>query len=639
MSSCLNQPCSSEFICDTSDYTCKYRNGTPCTLGSQCLLTSMCSGVCVNKSTDNGLNSHCPCDDTTTCNESYEINICKLIPGQPCESNDDCDSYNCVNSVCSNLVPLGYACQDNCLNGTCNNGFCQPDNIVTGEVDSVCINTLCTQDDRQGARCNNNLTCVCSGSVGSCKSIVYMNDVCDLDSPCTSEFNCVTFDNVNYSCRYNIQDTTLINPDNTCPLVSTRKRLVDQYRCLSNSGYLCNIGSDCNSNLCSSTPTILRYTFNTSSQITNQDDITNMDLEKINGPGINRQSGDIYFENYRIQANCKAQLFLDVRQLNRQSHYLLITNPNLNSFLYYIRGVDIDKAINNTPKISNQVLYDRFQYANYLSEANISKPSQLSNDTFVEITDVTLFGQDGITWPSRYTNSIFTNDLNQPDAYTLLVLLRDSNDRYVITFMFYTDITRITFLQFLSETDYYYLKYLQNNTLTNISNIKGMNTKENHLLVYSNDSIYITLIGRRPTTNNNINFVNEMSFTMIVSNSGVSNLPNTSFNGVKAKLISSFINRDYEIAYTFNLNTIIILSNNNNQITINRLFIPSIYTLIDFDADDKSVYCKVRLDNNFTNIIIDRENYLITLPGPMSIENTITNSEFGYLVVGNRSCV
>ncbi len=155
------EPCSTVIECDTG-LTCD-SNICKKDLGGTCETLSDCSseantcidGICLVAGTG-GPGEPPPCMEGLTPDDN---NICKFLPGQTCETDIECLSFVCEDNICKEPLKLG----DKCLPEQCGSqlhcslGFCQSDNIETGETGAFCRG-FNIQGDLP--RCNTDNLCV-----------------------------------------------------------------------------------------------------------------------------------------------------------------------------------------------------------------------------------------------------------------------------------------------------------------------------------------------------------------------------------------------------------------------------------------------------------------------------------------------
>ncbi len=155
------EPCSTVIECDTGltcdSNICKKDLGGTCETLSDCSseANSCIGGICLVAGTGD-VNEPPPCMEGLTPDDN---NICKFILGQTCEINSECLSFVCDDNICKEPLKLG----DKCLPEQCGNqlhcslGFCQSDNIETGETGAFCKG-FNIQGDLP--RCNTDNLCV-----------------------------------------------------------------------------------------------------------------------------------------------------------------------------------------------------------------------------------------------------------------------------------------------------------------------------------------------------------------------------------------------------------------------------------------------------------------------------------------------
>lgn len=98
---CTTVSCQNGLVCDGTDFTCKFGEGTSCTSFSQCVTGLICSGLCATGPTG-GLNQLCPCNPGNICQSNENsLSVCKLDIGQNCTTSEDCITGICINGTCS----------------------------------------------------------------------------------------------------------------------------------------------------------------------------------------------------------------------------------------------------------------------------------------------------------------------------------------------------------------------------------------------------------------------------------------------------------------------------------------------------------------------------------------------------------
>lgn len=162
-------PCAEGLTCvqnsESTEYgICKVSTGELCTSVIQCVPgTVLCNGICLS-SYAGGLNQEGPCIQSNLIEDSN--GICKLIEDSPgCHFDADCLDSKCnyKDGILTCIKPRlsGSICTKNyqCNSNNCSFGYCQPDQIKTGEIGALCnIYQNCSTGNCQPT-CNSGLSC------------------------------------------------------------------------------------------------------------------------------------------------------------------------------------------------------------------------------------------------------------------------------------------------------------------------------------------------------------------------------------------------------------------------------------------------------------------------------------------------
>lgn len=200
---CGSASCPDGQFCNTGECAPPASNGTPCrgiNYGAQCA-----SGFCVDL----------VCCGTATCPPPEHCNIpgmegtcgAPLPVGTPCVTPGQCESGNCVDHTCciSDSCPQGQACD---VTGA--QGDCTRVPTPTPTITPTRTPTFTPTPQQNGASCDNNQQCVSAhcldgvccgsascptdqrcdipGSAGMCAPKGGVNDVCNLNTQCTTNY-------------------------------------------------------------------------------------------------------------------------------------------------------------------------------------------------------------------------------------------------------------------------------------------------------------------------------------------------------------------------------------------------------------------------------------------------------------------
>ena len=180
--------CQGNLVCDTFLGECKVDNGQVCKSTFDCLTSSFCSGICLDRSVVPNVVSGqagvaCPCQIGFSCVSSVnnlDRKVCLKQEGIACSQGAEC-----ISGVCNTLfeIPIctgpkinGSSCQtnDQCQSSLCSSGYCQDNGVITGTLGSACspdgspgCNTdLICSVDRTCVRAANGLLYPCNENVG-----------------------------------------------------------------------------------------------------------------------------------------------------------------------------------------------------------------------------------------------------------------------------------------------------------------------------------------------------------------------------------------------------------------------------------------------------------------------------------------
>lgn len=162
------QPCSTVIECVTGlvcdNNVCKKVLGGSCETISDCSseANTCINGLCIVAGTGD-VNEPPPCMEGLTPNDN---NICKLLPGQTCETDIECISFVCDDNKCKESLKIGEKClPEQCETQLhCSSGFCQSDNVETGEEGSFCRSFKIEGDF---PRCNTDNLCIRGDILGT----------------------------------------------------------------------------------------------------------------------------------------------------------------------------------------------------------------------------------------------------------------------------------------------------------------------------------------------------------------------------------------------------------------------------------------------------------------------------------------
>ena len=267
---CINDDdCDENLSCDPASFYCKLSENAPCTSGSQCAFSNICSGRCTSGPTG-GLNQLCPCNNGLRCTPQLNgLTVCKGNGGTPCQRNSDCVSDFCTNAgVCSMGAPNSAQCTrgTECQSEFCSNGFCQDRGVVSGSRGSACAGNCVTFS---GARCDRDLICSCASGPnepGVCAQATQgLLAPCTDSSLCVSALNCLNTTGAicdgetGCICVAPYTNPNFASNNNAC--IVGMSRFGDQ--CFNDSGLGCDIGGACFSGNCSGGSVMAVYNFNT----------------------------------------------------------------------------------------------------------------------------------------------------------------------------------------------------------------------------------------------------------------------------------------------------------------------------------------------------------------------------------------
>lgn len=241
LSPCTNNVCNTGLTCDPASYLCKYSENESCQTTSQCATPLSCSGICTS-GPFGGLNQYCPCNQGYSCVSTGTSNQCKGDGGSACQVNADCISLICNENVCSDTAANGLPCivNDACESGNCSNGFCQPPNVTTGEVNAVCNESL---NCNEGLICNNG---VCATSTQG------LLEACSTTNACVEPLQCLN--SQNQQCSDNLPTCLCVfptpnpNDSNVC-IDGMVENTVSPFNCYNvqacDFDYQCQNGNSC----------------------------------------------------------------------------------------------------------------------------------------------------------------------------------------------------------------------------------------------------------------------------------------------------------------------------------------------------------------------------------------------------------
>jgi hypothetical protein len=267
LSPCTDIPCNNNFICDGSTFLCKLNKDSPCNNSSECSVGFICSGLCVTGNTG-GLNDYCPCNQGYTCTKlPNSLSVCKGSGGTNCNSNNDCFSGFCKNNTCTFGFPNSYPCDFNaqCSENNCSNGYCQPPNIITGNLGAACAGDCV---GFTGALCTvNSSVCQCKDGIGSPGVCVTASQgvisPCSNINLCSDQLVCYKRDGSKCSgstgclCTFTYNDPNTVDVNTVC--INGMSSKIQQ--CYNNPGMGCDNGGLCFSNICNGDPVLAVYTF------------------------------------------------------------------------------------------------------------------------------------------------------------------------------------------------------------------------------------------------------------------------------------------------------------------------------------------------------------------------------------------
>ena len=204
--------CDEGLSCDDATNTCRISDGNKCNIFADCLTTSYCSGICLNRGSNppelvtGTTGDPCPCDvDKHECILGLDLQErCLLKPGNTCTNNVECTSGRCTGGKCTAGEPPGAECtaDKDCVSQNCSVGFCQLPGMGTGELGAIC------GPDEDQAKCEDGL--LCSTKTGTCVlANIGLGSGCNSGILCSDPLICVQTD---------VQDTPM---DITCASDST----------------------------------------------------------------------------------------------------------------------------------------------------------------------------------------------------------------------------------------------------------------------------------------------------------------------------------------------------------------------------------------------------------------------------------
>lgn len=260
------RPCAEGLTCiqnsESTEYgICKVSTGELCKSVVQCVPgTVVCNGICLS-TYSGGLNQEGPCIQSNLVEDSN--GICKLIEDSPgCHFDTDCLDSKCnyKDGILTCIKPRlsGSVCTKNyqCDSNNCSFGYCQPSQIITGEIGAFCnIYQNCSTGNCQPT-CNSGLSCYKDIAIngtydfeGSLQSVGGATDfgVCTdnvyiwPENQCSSSSGCIAPSVCwNGVCVFP-RSIDKFSP-NSCVSTALQDSLITTGKCI--NGYICD-GSDC----------------------------------------------------------------------------------------------------------------------------------------------------------------------------------------------------------------------------------------------------------------------------------------------------------------------------------------------------------------------------------------------------------
>ena len=273
--------CGDGLTCDDATDTCRISNGSKCNAFADCLTTSYCSGICLDRE-DNPpelvtgeTGDPCPCDiNKHECIlGTDQKERCLLKPGSSCVGGTECSSGICDSGKCTSGEPLGSECtaDKDCVSKNCSVGFCQSPGVNTGDLGAICGSE---------AQCGNGL--LCSTKTGTCVlANIGLGSGCNTSVLCSDPLICVqtdilgtpddiTCDSASTGCECKYMTTTqgpevgIPSPNKSAPneVDPGSGKCSEQFACAGDVGpsvcvadaeQFCVSDGDCSSNTCQNT--------------------------------------------------------------------------------------------------------------------------------------------------------------------------------------------------------------------------------------------------------------------------------------------------------------------------------------------------------------------------------------------------
>lgn len=195
--------CNGGLVCDGNLGVCVQPNGGVCESATDCLSTSYCSGICLDRTIPSNYASPsptpgqpCPCSEGYSCvARSDGETRCYKSSGSQCEVNSDCVSGLCVYTpelniaLCADTKNVGSSCTENseCSSGNCScestGCACQNKGVQSGQLGAWCGDTnVSTVGCAPGLACST--AGVCTDNVNN------LEEGCNGGSGCSGLYTC-----------------------------------------------------------------------------------------------------------------------------------------------------------------------------------------------------------------------------------------------------------------------------------------------------------------------------------------------------------------------------------------------------------------------------------------------------------------
>lgn len=263
--------CDQELTCDDATNTCRVSDENRCNTFADCLTTSYCSGVCLDREANPpGLvtgktGDPCPCDlNKHECILGIDQQErCLLKPGSSCTEGIECSSGRCTSGKCTSGEPLGSKCtaDKNCDSANCSLEFCQFPGISTGNVGAIC------GPSEDQAKCGDGL--LCSTKTGTCVlANIGLGSGCNTEVFCGDSFICAKTDtgssggsesitcdssSTGCECKYMTTSIGLPSPNKCAPNGPepgsgrcSEQFTCDGSNCIADEGQFCVSDENCN---------------------------------------------------------------------------------------------------------------------------------------------------------------------------------------------------------------------------------------------------------------------------------------------------------------------------------------------------------------------------------------------------------